>query len=298
MSIFPGQDENMEMVIIPRTHDLGGFEVKRALPFRNKRMVGPFIFWDQMGPGEFLTDHGVDVRPHPHIGLSTVTYLFDGTLDHKDSLGSDMRIVPGEVNMMTAGAGIVHSERTGKDVRENPSRLFGIQSWLAQPKTHENGASDFSHTKKEDLPIFEENGLKGRLILGEFQGLKSPVPTQWDTLYLDLELQDGAQIEIPSNAEERALYVITGSITIAGIEYPPEQMLVLHPGEEVIVTAKGSVRMMVLGGAVMDGPRHMLWNFVSSDKDTLQQAKEDWKEGRFAKVPGDEEEFIPWPDDL
>lgn len=290
-------DEAVEMVIVPRTNDIGNFEVHRALPFRNKRMVGPFIFWDQMGPGEFVTGQGVDVRPHPHIGLSTVTYLFDGTMDHKDSLGTDMRIRPGDVNLMSSGSGIVHSERTGQDIRENPSRLFGIQSWLAQPKTHEENAPSFSHVGEAELPTFSDNGAEGRLILGSFSGLQSPVKTDWNTLYIDLNLQKGAKIQIPKETEERAIYVLKGRIEIGGASYDPNQMMVLNPGEDVTVTALDDVRMMVLGGATMDSKRYIFWNFVSSSRERLEQAKEDWKEDRFDKVPGDDQEFIPLPED-
>lgn len=303
MSWMPGADPDMdlncpdqvEMVIIPRTSDIGNFEVKRALPFRNRRMVGPFIFWDQMGPGEFLTGEGLDVRPHPHIGLSTVTYLFDGSIDHKDSLGSDMRIKAGDVNLMTAGAGIVHSERTGPDVRMAPSRVFGIQSWLAQPLAHENGAPSFSHTDVESLPSFDDDGVQGRLILGEYMGLKSKVPTQWDTLYIDLHVEGGQKLAVPKMTEERAIYVLTGTIEIGGVTYEPEQMMVLRPGEDVTILAHTNAHLMILGGAVMDGPRYIFWNFVASSRDRLEQAKLDWKEGRFPLVPGDEKEFIPLP---
>lgn len=288
--------DSVEMVILPRTGDIGNFEVHRALPFKEKRMVGPFIFWDQMGPGEFLTGEGVDVRPHPHIGLSTVTYLFDGTMDHKDSLGNDMRIVPGDINLMTAGSGIVHSERTGLDIREKSSSLFGIQSWLAQPLKDENSDPAFSHTAQQDLPTFGESGLKGRVILGDFSGVKSPVQTQWDTLYVDLFLESDSQVQIPNTTEERALYVLSGQIEIGGVTYQPQQMMVLRPGDTVTIKALSSVHMMLLGGAAMDSKRYIFWNFVASSKERLEQAKEDWRDGRFAKVPGDEKEFIPLPD--
>lgn len=304
MSYIPGAEpemdlncpDNVEMVIIPRTGDIGNFEVRRALPFKEKRMVGPFIFWDQMGPGEFLTGQGVDVRPHPHIGLSTVTYLFNGTMDHKDSLGNDMRIVPGDVNLMTAGSGIVHSERTGQDIRENPSSLYGIQSWIAQPKEFEDGTPDFDHTTENDLPNFDADGTKGRVILGEFSGVASPVKTQWETLYVDLHLESGSSTQIPKTTEERAIYVLQGEIEIGGVNYEPQKMMVLRPGDDVIVKANSNVRMMLLGGATMDGPRHIFWNFVSSSKERLEQAKEDWREGRFEKVPTDSKEFIPLPE--
>lgn len=288
--------DDIEMVIIPRTGDIGNFEVRRALPFKNKRMVGPFIFWDQMGPGEFLTGQGVDVRPHPHIGLSTVTYLLDGSMDHKDSLGNDMRIVPGDVNLMTAGSGIVHSERTGADVRNNPSRLYGIQSWVAQPKEHEQGQADFTHVPASDLPTFTDAGLSGRVILGDFLGVASPVSTQWETSYVELHLQSEKSIQIPRGIEERALYVLDGRIKISGTSYDPQQMMVLNPGEDVTVKAVDDVHMMLLGGAAMDGPRYIFWNFVSSSRDQLEQAKQDWRDGKFGKVPGDEIEFIPLPE--
>lgn len=284
------------MMIVPRTGDIGNFEVHRALPFRDKRMVGPFIFWDQMGPGEFLTGQGVDVRPHPHIGLSTVTYLFEGTMDHKDSLGNDMRIMPEELNLMTAGNGIVHSERTGADIREHPSKLFGIQSWIAQPKEYENEDASFAHFSKDDLPVFDEQGVKGRVILGAFDGISSPVKTQWGTVYVDINLSSGAKVQIPNEFEERALYVLGGQIDIAGVVYDPGQMLVLSPQDEVLIKALADVRVMLLGGAAMDGPRHIWWNFVSSSKDRIEQAKQDWADGHFDKVSGDEAEFIPLPE--
>lgn len=287
--------ESVEMVIVPRTGDIGNFEVRRALPFRKKRMVGPFIFWDQMGPGEFLTGEGLDVRPHPHIGLSTVTYLLDGSIDHKDSLGSDMRITPGDVNLMTAGSGIVHSERTGADVRENRSKLFGVQSWLAQPMNHENGAPSFHHNGKDELLDFSGGGLRGRVILGDYLGLKSPVETQWETIYVDLELEAGESCPIPKTTEERALYVLKGRIQIGDTAYEPQQMMVLRPGDDVTVTALDPVRMMLLGGAAMDGPRYIFWNFVSSSKERLEEAKQAWREQTFPKIPGDDEEFVPLP---
>lgn len=301
---MPGADPDMdlncpeavEMVIIPRTGDIGNFEVRRALPFKNKRMVGPFIFWDQMGPGEFLTGQGVDVRPHPHIGLSTVTYLFTGTMDHKDSLGNDMRIVPGDVNLMSAGSGIVHSERTGQDIRQTPSTLYGIQSWLAQPKAREYSDPAFAHTGKAELPDFSSGGITGRVILGEFDGVRSPVKTDWDTLYVDVHIKAGEKIRIPNTTEERAVYVLHGRIEIGGVIYDPQQMMVLRLGDDVAIKALDDVRMMVLGGAAMDGPRYIFWNFVASDRERLEQAKQDWKEGRFPKVPGDEKEFIPLPE--
>ncbi len=292
---MPKLANEVDLIILPRTHDIGGFDVKRALPFKDRRMVGPFIFWDQIGPGEFITGCGLDVRPHPHIGLSTVTYLFEGTLDHKDSLGNSVRITPGDINLMTAGSGIVHSERTGLDIRQSPSPLFGIQSWLAQPKNHETGTPTFEHTPKEQLPKFQDCGLQGTVILGQFKGETSPVKTQWETLYVDLHLTQDAKVNIPPTVEERALYLITGIIDIHGITYTDSQMLILTPGENVTITTKSTAHLMVLGGEPMDGPRYIWWNFVSSSKNQIKQAKEDWNSKKFPLVPGDETQFIPLP---
>lgn len=303
MSFFNAADPECEklksgnpvtMKVVPRTADIGNFEVHRALPSREVRMVGPFIFWDQMGPGEFVSGQGVDVRPHPHIGLSTVTYLFSGTLDHKDSLGSDQRITPGDVNVMTSGRGITHSERTGAEIRKNPSNLFGIQSWLALPKNQEERDPGFEHSGKAALPEMEYQGVKARVIMGELFGKTSPVKTFSDTLYLDIALEEGAMFEVPQQTEERGLYPLDGEIEIAGIVYAPMQLLVLKPGDPVVVKARKPTRLMVMGGAVMDGKRHIWWNFVSSSQERIEQAMRDWQEGKFAGVPGDEE-FIPLP---
>ena len=303
MSWMPGADPDidlecptsLEMVIVPRTGDLGNFEVRRALPFRNKRMVGPFIFWDQMGPGEFLTGQGLNVRPHPHIGLSTVTYLFDGSLQHRDSLGTDSAIHPGDINLMSAGVGVVHSERTGQEVRSEPSRLFGIQSWLAQPKSQEESEPSFHQTKKDELPTLDSEGKKVCLLLGEAYGLKSPAKTDWSTLYADVYLEAGAKLPVPIDVEERAIYALSGRIELDGAEYEAQQMLVLKPGKEVTIRACQPSRLMLLGGAAMDGPRYVWWNFVSSSKERIEQAKEDWKTGKFPLVPGDDKEWIPLP---
>lgn len=289
MTLPPSHPAGVDMVIVPRSSDVGGVEVWRALPMVGRRMVGPFIFWDQIGPGEFLTGRGIDVRPHPHIGLSTVTYLFDGSLDHKDSLGNDVRIVPGDVNLMTAGAGITHSERTGADIRRGPSALFGIQSWLALPRAAEDAAPGFAHIGGDALPAFADGGVRGRVVLGDYNGMRSPVPTLWDTLYLDVRMDSGARMPIPATTEERALYPVEGTIAINGVAYPPAWMLILHPGDKITVVAQSPVRLMVLGGAVMDGPRHIYWNFVSSSKDKIEQAVQDWQAGRFPPVIGDED---------
>lgn len=286
----------VELLIVPRTVDIGGFEVHRALPFQDRRMVGPFIFWDQMGPGEFSIGHGVDVRPHPHIGLSTVTYLFDGSLDHRDSLGNDMRILPGDVNFMHAGSGIVHSERTGVDIRENASRLFGIQSWLAQPKHLEESNPAFTHTGAEEIPTITANGLRGRLIIGAYQGCQSPIQTQWETLYLELKLEKGTPFEVLPVAEERALFLVSGKIGIGESLFSSRQMIVLRPGSKVLLRTIEDAQLIILGGAPIDGPRYIWWNFVSSSIDRIRDAAADWKNGAFDAVPGDEDEYIPLPD--
>ncbi len=280
---------DIEMAILPRTGDLGGFEVLRALPFRHKRLVGPFIFWDQMGPGEFLTGQGIDVRPHPHIGLSTLTYLFDGTLDHRDSLGTYCTITPGDVNLMTAGSGIVHSERTSAVVRETPSRLYGIQSWVASPKHMEEGEPAFVHHGRSELPEFEYEGARGRIIVGKFEGLKSPVTTDWESIYVDLALDSGARVSIPPAYEERALYLAEGRVEVSGQVFEPGQMLVLKSGRSVDLKALEPGRVLLLGGAAMDGPRYIWWNFVSSSRERIEEAKRAWTARQFSEVPGDPE---------
>ncbi len=291
-----GCPEPVDVVIIPRTGDIGGFMVERALPSRQKRMIGPFVFWDQMGPGEFLSGQGIDVRPHPHIGLSTVTYLFDGSLDHRDSLGTHMTILPGELNLMRAGTGIVHSERTGPEDRARASTLYGIQSWLAQPKNHEDSTPAFNHFGTDALPRLNVEGIEASLILGEAFGLESPVETDWDTLYADVKLAPGAVLPLPRETEERGIYIVRGEVEIAGTRYPSGQMISLKPGAEVNVKALSDCHLMLLGGAAMDGPRYVWWNFVGSSLERIRDAAERWQAQSFAKVPGDEEEFIPLPD--
>jgi hypothetical protein len=280
-------------VIIPRSHDIGGFRVARALPSRERRMVGPFIFLDQMGPGEFLTGHGVDVRPHPHIGLATVTYLFAGAIQHRDSLGVVQRIEPGAVNWMTAGAGVVHSERTPADVRAAPAKLYGIQSWFALPQTLEETAPAFMHHQADALPLVEDSGARVRIVLGAMFGAESPVAVPWPTIYADAQLATGAKLPLPE-AEERAAFIVEGAVEIAGEAFEAGRLLVFRAGDAITLTALAPSRVLVLGGAVMDGPRFIEWNFVSSRKDRIEQAKADWRAGRFAAVPG-ETEFIPLP---
>ena len=288
--------EAIEKVIVPRSHDLGGFQVRRALPAIGQRMVGPFIFFDQMGPAEFHLGEGLDVRPHPHIGLSTVTYLFDGEIMHRDSLGTALAIKPGAVNLMTAGRGIVHSERTGMEARATGPKLYGIQAWLALPKTHEEVAPEFKHHGAGDLPRIVEGGKRISLIMGSAYGQTSPVRFPWDALYAEAVLSPGAILPLDPDYDERAIYIVSGKVDIAGDEFGAGQLLVFKPGDRISILAIDQARVMIVGGEPMDGPRNIWWNFVSSSKERIEQAKHEWKTGRFDTVPGDESEFIPLPE--
>jgi redox-sensitive bicupin YhaK (pirin superfamily) len=288
--------EAIEMLIVPRAVDLGEMEVRRALPSLKRQMVGPFIFFDQMGPAEFLTDKGIDVRPHPHINLATVTYLFEGQILHRDSLGTEMTIEPGAVNWMRAGRGIVHSERTSPERKRSGQRLFGIQTWMALPEEQEESDPAFVHHGSGELPIVEAEGFRARLIAGDAFGARSPLVTASETLYADVHLSAGSQVPIEPSYEERALYTIAGDIDVAGDTFGPGQLLVLRPGDPIVVRATGNAQFMLFGGAPMGGPRYIWWNFVSSRPERIEQAKEEWARGRFNTVPGDVEEFIPLPD--
>ncbi len=284
-------------VLLPRTHDVGGFEVRRALPAQEHQMIGPFIFFDQMGPGEFLTGHGLDVRPHPHIGLATVTYLFDGEILHRDSLGSEQPIRPGDVNWMTAGRGIAHSERTDPALRVHANRLFGIQSWVALPNAQEDAAPAFVHHPAATLPVEQEGGMQLRLIAGTGWGLASPVATASPLFYADVTLAAGARVPLPDGHEERGAYIVEGSAAVAGTLFDAGRMLLFRAGDSLALQAGAQgARLLLLGGAAMDGPRFIFWNFVSSSHERIEQAKADWKAGRFGKVAGDEQEFIPLPE--
>ena len=285
----------IEQVIVPRARDLGGFEVRRALPAVGRQMVGPFIFFDQMGPAEFVIGRGIDVRPHPHIGLATVTYLFEGEMWHRDSLGTSMLIKPGEVNLMTAGRGIVHSERETSAAQARTRAMFGIQAWLALPKAAEEAAPAFSHHGIAELPRIAGDGKRVRVILGEAFGARSPVDFAHPTLYAEAVLAPGAVLPVDDLYDERAVYVASGEIDIAGDRFEAGRLLVLRPGDRISILATSHARVMLLGGEPMDGPRHIWWNFVSSSKDRIEAAKADWMEGRFGLVPGDEIEHIPLP---
>ena len=304
MSFFPGKDpvpgdtftcDAIERVIVPRTSDLGGFFVHRALPSAQRRMVGPFIFLDHMGPAEFRAGQGIDVRPHPHIGLATVTYLFAGEIMHRDSLGSVAAITPGAVNWMSAGRGIAHSERTAPKHRVAGEALHGLQCWVALPAAAEEGAPAFVHHGAEELPVETGEGKTVRVVAGKFLGAASPVVTGWDTLLADVTLAAGASLPLDPDSEERAIYLISGDIEVAGDRFEAGRLLVFRPGDRITVTALTPARLAVVGGAAMDGPRHIWWNFVSSRRERIEQAKADWKAGRFDAVPG-ETEFIPLPD--
>ncbi|ADZ71302.1 pirin family protein [Polymorphum gilvum] len=288
----------IEMIVMPRTSDLGGFEVRRALPSAKRRMVGPFIFFDQIGPAELLVGGGVDVRPHPHIGLATVTYLFKGEIHHRDSLGSDQLITPGALNWMSAGRGIVHSERERSERRSAPRDLFGIQSWVALPERQEESDPGFWHHGTADLPEMSADGATVRIIAGDLFGERSPATTASELFYADVALAAGARIPLDAAHEERGLYTLEGTVEIADQSFGPGQLLVFRPGDPVTIraSAAGPARFMLLGGAPMDGPRHIWWNFVSSSKERIEQAKEDWRRGRFDIVPGDENDFIPLPE--
>ena len=259
-------------------------------------MVGPFIFFDHFGPAEFHSGQGIDVRPHPHIGLATVTYLFEGEIMHRDSLGSAVAIHPGDVNLMTAGRGIVHSERTAPDHRAGGERLHGLQLWVAMPAGDEEIAPSFAHLDQAELPMVAGDGKNVRVVVGSLYGQRSPVPTLCDTIMADAALTPGAVLPIDAQAEERALYVVAGEVDVAGDRFAAGRLLVFRPGDAMTVTAASEARVVLVGGAAMDGPRHVWWNFVSSRKERIEQAKADWKLGRFDAVPGDEKEFIPLPE--
>jgi redox-sensitive bicupin YhaK (pirin superfamily) len=290
-----------EVVIIPRTRDLGdGFKVRRVLPSAQRQMIGPFIFFDQMGPADFNIGHGIDVRPHPHINLATVTYLFEGEIIHRDSLGSVQAIRPGAVNWMTAGRGVVHSERTSPELKARGSRLFGIQTWVALPAAQEEIEPAFTHYGDADLPMLQAEGKRVRLMAGQAWGLQSPVQTFSETIYADATLEPEAALPVPTTHEERAIYVVSGLADIGGDQFPSGQLVVLPAHKPITVRNPGreALRIAIIGGEPMDGPRYIWWNFVSSRRERIEQAKADWTRDRFGVVvPGDTEEFIPLPEE-
>jgi len=290
--VCTGTAGEIELVIQPQARDLGGFSVRRVLPAQERRMVGPFVFFDHMGPAEFPPGAGIQVRPHPHIGLSTVTYLFAGEILHRDSLGFVQPIQPGAVNLMTAGRGIVHSERAGSDLHSH-SRLHGIQSWMALPEDEQERAPDFQHYAADTLPQIDGNGVTVRLIMGEAWGACSPVVCYLPTLYAECRVAAGRILELPSNAGELAAYVVEGEMVSDERRVPAGRMAVFGAGRAPDLQAREDSRVMLIGGA-NPGPRHIWWNFVSTSRERIERAKTDWREQRFDAVPGDDE-FIPLP---
>jgi redox-sensitive bicupin YhaK (pirin superfamily) len=293
--------EAIETLILPRVRDVGGFEVRRALPSMKRQMVGPFIFFDQAGPAELLTGQGVDVRPHPHIGLATVTYLFRGEFQHRDSVGSNQIIRPGAINWMVAGRGVTHSERTSAETRKAPHSLFGIQTWVALPEAREDALPSFEHHAKDTLPEVESEGMRFRLLLGRAHGMTAPASVFSETFYGDVTLAPGARFPLPIDHEDRGLYIVEGSIEVAGQSFDAGRMMVFRPTDPITVAA-GPVgtRLVVLGGATLSGPRYIWWNFVSSSREKIEYAKEQWREGAWGRgqfdLPSDDrEEFIPLP---
>jgi redox-sensitive bicupin YhaK (pirin superfamily) len=288
----------VSLVIEPRTRDLGGFSVRRALPFASRRTVGPFIFFDHMGPADLAPGHGIDVRPHPHIALATVTYLFEGEIVHRDSLGSFQPIRPGDVNWMLAGQGIVHSERTGEAVRRSGGPLHGIQSWVALPRAQEEAQPAFHHHPAATIPRVERPGADIRVVAGHAYGARSPVGVLSPTLYVAATLESGAVLDVDPDHTERAVYVVEGEVAMGERRFDAGTMLVLRPGPAAL-RALAPTRLVVVGGAPLDGDRLIWWNFVSSSSEQMEQAKRDWGDrnlARFPKVPGDEHEFIPLPE--
>lgn len=285
----------VELLIPQRQHSIGAFEVGRVLPFRQRRMVGPFIFFDRMGPQELTAPVGTenDVLPHPHIGLSTVTYLFEGAMTHRDSLGVEQEITPGALNWMTAGSGISHSERF-EPMRTQGGRMDGIQAWVALPEHKEEQNPVFEHYDAEQLPLIQEAGLEGRLIAGSALGLCSPVHVDSPLFYMELRVQTGQSVPLPTGHDERAIYVCAGALEVGGQRYPAGQMLVFAKGDSPRIVAEQQSHLMLLGGEPL-GPRHIWWNFVSSRKDRIEQAKDDWLNGRISLPPLDDEQFIPLP---
>jgi len=285
----------LELVIVPRVRDLGGFEVRRALPHAQRQMVGPFIFFDHLGPVQFIAGQGMDVRPHPHIGLATVTYLLAGCILHRDSEKNVQEIAPGAMNLMTAGRGIVHSERTPPAARAAGQLVQGLQSWIALPVDEEEVAPSFQHFDAEVLPVVEHGGAHARVIAGTAFGETASVKTSSEWFYVEVGLDAGASVPLDPDYEERAIYLLDGEIQIAGDRFEGPKLLIFRPGDRIGVRALRPSRMMFLGGTAMEGPRHIWWNFVSSSKERIEQAKQDWRAGRFDPVP-EETEFIPLPE--
>ena len=292
--------DKIETIIIPKVHDLGGFKIQRALPSTDRKMVGPFVFFDHIGPAEFIRGNGVDVRPHPHIGLSTVTYLYSGSMYHKDSIGTSASVEPGDVNLMTAGNGITHSERTAQHAREHDHQLFGIQTWLALPEQQEDMDPTFENQKSDALPVIEGEGKQVKLLLGSLYGERSPVKVHSEMFYADAILSAGSKIPLRPDHEERGLYIVEGEIEIAGETFGAGRMMTFSPAGEITIVAKTNARLILLGGESI-GERYLWWNFVASSQEKIDGAKEawrqgDWQHGRFQLPVDDDQEFMSLPD--
>ena len=286
----------VEMVITPVTHDLGAFKVNRSLPAKQRTMVGPFIFVDEFGPARLPAGQGMDARPHPHINLATVTYLFEGAIEHRDSIGSHQVIEPGAINLMTAGSGIVHSERSPQSLRPEGPSLYGMQTWLALPDGREEVAPAFDHVEADALPIVEDGGARARVLMGTLWGATAGTPQHSSTIYADIELAAGAAVPVEADADERAVMLVGGSAELDGQPLDLFTLYVLKPGIHARLSSSSGGRLMLMGGQAFPTRRYVFWNFVSSSRDRINQAKEDWKALRFPLVPGDNQEFIPLPE--
>jgi len=289
-------DDSFLMTIAPATHDLGAFKVHRTLPSRQRTMVGPFIFVDEFGPAHLPAGQGMDVRPHPHINLATVTYLFDGAIEHRDSIGSHQVIEPGAINLMTAGQGIVHSERSPTDIRAAGPSLYGMQTWLALPDGKEELDPAFDHVPGDSLPLVETSGVSARVLMGTLWGATAATLQHSPTIYADIELGAGGTIPIDAEADERAVMVVGGAAELDGATLDPFTLYVLRPGHAATLSSASGGKVMLMGGGAFTTPRHVFWNFVSSSRDRINQAKEDWKAQRFPLIPGDDQELIPLPE--
>lgn len=285
----------IELTITPKVRDLGGFHVRRALPDSRRKLVGPFIFFDHMGPAEFAPGQGINVRAHPHIGIATITYLFEGEIMHRDSLGYEQRITPGAVNWMTAGSGIVHSERTPQEIQVTGSRVHGIQAWVALPLDQEECDPAFDHYPADQIPAVPMDGGTARIVIGSAYGAVSPVKTASDMLYVEIDVAAGSTVPVPGGIEELAVYVVEGGAELAGSELAAGTMAILTGGSEASIGVTADSKLMLAGGDAIDGERTIWWNFVSSSKERIERAKQDWRDRRFDPVPG-EREFIPLPE--
>ncbi len=290
------RDPSIDAIIDSRSRSIGPFSVRRLLPSRVRRLVGPFVYLDHMGPVTFAPGNGADVLPHPHVGLATVTWLFEGELVHRDSLGSEQAIRPGELNWMTAGRGIVHSERTSPKLRQRGSTLHGLQIWVALPSSLEEAEPDFVHYPESVLPLVEYEGARVRVLAGQAFGAESPVKTASPLFYLDASIPAGSELPIANDHEERAAYIVDGAVTCGSERVEAGRLLVFTQSASVTLRADSNAHVVLFGGAPLDGTRHIFWNFVSSSKERVERAKQDWKSGRFPPIPGDADEFVPLPE--